>query len=77
MRTFSQRVVETAMMIPRGRVSTYGDIARASGGGGQSARSVTAILAKAYEAGNTKIPAKFGLITNTKQRGWSFIKKKR
>ena len=56
MRTFSQRVVESAMMIPKGRVITYGAIAKACGGGGQAARSITAILAKAYEAGNTKIP---------------------
>ncbi len=56
MKTFSKRVVETTMTIPKGRVSTYGDIARASGGGGQSARSVTAILAKAYGKGETKIP---------------------
>lgn len=48
MKTFSQRVVEAALAIPRGRVTTYGAIAKASGGGGQAARSVTAILGK-YE----------------------------
>ncbi len=56
MKTFSQRVLETALLIPKGKVSTYGAIAKASGGGGQSARSVTSILAKAYEAGNKSIP---------------------
>jgi methylated-DNA-protein-cysteine methyltransferase-like protein len=56
MKTFSERVVEAAMLIPKGRVSTYGAIAKACGGGGQAARSITAILAKAYEAGNNKIP---------------------
>lgn len=68
MKTFSERVVEAAMLIPKGRVSTYGAIAKACGGGparppggsgaggGQAARSITAILAKAYEAGNKKIP---------------------
>ncbi len=56
MKTFSERVVEAAMLIPKGKVSTYGAIAKACGGGGQAARSITVILAKAYEAGNTKIP---------------------
>jgi methylated-DNA-protein-cysteine methyltransferase-like protein len=50
-KTFSERVVELALMIPKGRVTTYGHIARAAGGGGQAARSVTAILGKAYVAG--------------------------
>ena len=56
MQTFSQRVVKAALSIPQGRVSTYGRIARAAGGGGQSARSVTAILGKAYHEGETNIP---------------------
>lgn len=56
MKTFSQRVIEAALAIPKGQVSTYSHIARASGGGGQSARSVTTILAKAYDAGEKKIP---------------------
>ncbi len=56
MKTFSQRVVEAALAIPRGRVTTYGHIARASGGGGQAARSVTSILGKAYDAGEKRIP---------------------
>lgn len=47
-KTFSERVVELALMIPKGKVSTYGHIARAAGGGGQAARSVNQILAK-YE----------------------------
>lgn len=68
MKTFSERVVELALMIPKGKVSTYGHIARAAGGGarqpsravgsglGQAARSVTAILGKAYDRGEKKIP---------------------
>jgi methylated-DNA-protein-cysteine methyltransferase-like protein len=56
MKTFSQRVVELALMVPEGRVTTYGHIARAAGGGGQAARSVTAILGKAFDAGEKKIP---------------------
>ncbi len=43
-------------MIPKGKVTTYGAIARAAGGGGQAARSVTAILGKAYDTGVTQIP---------------------
>lgn len=56
MKTFSQRVVELALMVPSGRVTTYGHIARAAGGGRQASRSVTAILGKAYQNGETKIP---------------------
>ena len=56
MKTFSQRVVEAALAIPKGRVTTYGHIARAAGGGGQASRSVTAILGKAYLSGEKKIP---------------------
>lgn len=56
MKTFSERVVELALMIPKGKVTTYGDIAKAAGGGGQAARSVTAILGKAYDRGEKKIP---------------------
>lgn len=50
MKTFSERVVELALMVPKGRVTTYGHIARAAGGGGQAARSVNQILVK-YEIG--------------------------
>ena len=56
MQTFSSRVVKCALSIPPGRVSTYGAIARAAGGGGMAARSVTAILGKAWEAGEKNIP---------------------
>lgn len=44
--TFSQRVVELALLIPEGRVTTYGDLARAAGGGALAARSITNILSK-------------------------------
>lgn len=43
---FSQRVCELALQIPAGRVTTYGALAKAAGGGGQSARSVSSILSK-------------------------------
>ncbi len=55
-KTFSERVVELALLIPKGKVTTYGHIARAAGGGGQAARSVTAILGKAFDAGAKNIP---------------------
>jgi len=44
--TFSQRVTELALSIPPGRVATYGSLAKAAGGGGQAARSVSSILGK-------------------------------
>ncbi len=56
MTTFSQRVVKLALSIPAGRVSTYGAIARAAGGGGMAAQSITSILGKAWEQGEKKIP---------------------
>jgi len=43
---FSQRIWELAISIPPGRVSTYGNLAKAAGGGGQAARSVAHILSK-------------------------------
>lgn len=43
---FSQRVWELAISIPPGRVSTYGNLAKAAGAGGQAARSVSSILGK-------------------------------
>lgn len=53
---FSEWVVRHALRIPPGRVTTYGRLARAAGGGAMAAQSVTAILAKAYDAGVTEIP---------------------
>ncbi len=43
---FSQRVVELALQIPAGRVTTYGDLARAAGGGAMASRSISSILSK-------------------------------
>ena len=54
--TFSERVVRIALSIPKGKVATYGQIARAAGGGSMASRSVTGILGKAYEAGEKNIP---------------------
>lgn len=46
-REFSQRVYELALSIPEGRVTTYGAIAKAAGGGSMAARSISSILSKA------------------------------
>jgi len=54
--TFSQRVVKIALSIPKGKVTTYGRIARAAGGGGMAAQSITSILGKAYKEGAANIP---------------------
>ncbi|PIR85836.1 DNA methyltransferase [Candidatus Kaiserbacteria bacterium CG10_big_fil_rev_8_21_14_0_10_44_10] len=55
-KTFGERVVELALTIPRGRVSTYGDIARAAGGTPITAQSITGILGKAEQSGVKGIP---------------------
>jgi methylated-DNA-protein-cysteine methyltransferase-like protein len=54
--TFSEKVIAIALLIPAGRVMTYGGIARAAGGGALSAQSITTILGKAYDSGERRIP---------------------
>ncbi len=49
--TFSERVVKIALSIPKGRVTTYGRIAQAAGGGTMSAQIITSVLSKATKAG--------------------------
>ncbi len=56
MKTFSERVVEAALSIPEGRVTTYGRLARACGAGLMASQSITGILAKAYNEGDKSIP---------------------
>ena len=56
MQTFSERVVAAALSVPKGNVTTYGRIARAAGGGGQAARSVSTILGHALACGEHRIP---------------------
>src|SRR5688572_20009007 len=56
MQTFSERVVKIALEIPKGRVTTYGRIARAAGAGPMASQSITAILDKAHKSGVTNIP---------------------
>lgn len=55
-KSFSERVVEIALSIPKGRVTTYGRIARAAGAGPMASQSVINILGKAFMAGNKTIP---------------------
>ena len=54
--TFGERVLDLAISIKPGEVSTYGDIARAAGAGGQAARSVSGILGRYYKKGHKNIP---------------------
>lgn len=54
--TFSDRVLKLALSVPSGRVTTYGDISRAAGGGAMAAQSITSILAKAWDNGEKNIP---------------------
>ena len=68
-KTFSERVVECALSVPTGRVTTYGLIAGAAGGGAMAAQSVTSILARAYKNGQTNIP--FHRIVYAGGRIWS------
>lgn len=55
-RTFSERVVQLARTIPPGRVTTYGDLARAAGAHPMASQSITSILGKAEESGIKDIP---------------------
>ncbi len=55
-KTFSERVLELTLSIPKGKVTTYGNISRAAGGGAMAAQSITSVLSKAYDSGHTNIP---------------------
>ena len=65
---FSRRVVALALSVPEGRVTTYGALARAAGGGAMASQSITGILGRAYDAGETKIP--FHRIVYSDGRVW-------
>ena len=56
MKTFREKVVKLALAIPKGRVTTYGRIAIAAGGGAMASQSITSILGKAWEQVEHKIP---------------------
>ena len=53
---FSEQVVKIALSIPMGRVTTYGRISRAAGGGTMASQSITTILWKAEQRGIKNIP---------------------
>lgn len=54
--SFSNLVVRYAREIPLGKVTTYGALSRAAGGGSMGARSITSVLAKAWNSGVHDIP---------------------
>jgi alkylated DNA nucleotide flippase Atl1 len=56
MKSFSDRVIEAALAIPKGKVTTYGRIARAAGAGGMASQSITGILGKAHTEQGLQIP---------------------
>lgn len=56
MQTFTDRVIKIAQEIPKGRVTTYGRIARAAGAGPMASQSITNILGKAHQKGIKNIP---------------------
>ncbi len=66
--SFSDRVIAIARSIPPGKVTTYGHIARAAGGGNMASQSITTILGKAYNRGVTDIP--FHRIVYANGRVW-------
>ena len=68
MQTFSERVIKIALGIPKGRVTTYGRIARAAGAGPMASQSITNILGKAYMSGIKNIP--FHRIVYSDGRVW-------
>lgn len=75
MRTFSDRVIEAAMAVPSGKVTTYGRLARAAGAGPMASQSITSILAKAYDNGQRNIP--FHRIVYADGRVWIDAKHKK
>ncbi len=52
MKTFSQKVIELAVRIPPGKVTSYGRLAGRAGGGAMSSQSISGILAKAEQSGS-------------------------
>ena len=56
MKSFSDRVIEAVLTIPKGKLTTYGRLARACGGGAMASQSITTILAKAVKEKGVDIP---------------------
>ena len=54
--TFSDRVLEAALSIPKGRVTSYGNIACAAGAHPIAAQSIGTILSRAEKKGAKNIP---------------------
>lgn len=52
MKTFSEKVIELAVKIPKEKITTYGRLARRAGGGAMSSQSISGILGKAERAGH-------------------------
>ena len=75
MKSFSERVIECVKAVPRGRVTTYGRIARAAGSGPMASQSVTGILWKAWQGDKSKIP--FHRIVYADGRVWIDAKHKK
>ncbi|MBP7060388.1 MAG: MGMT family protein [Candidatus Moranbacteria bacterium] len=73
--TFRERVLQLALSIPQGRVTTYGRIARAAGSGPMASQSITSILGKAWEHGEKDIP--FHRIVYADGRIWVDTKHRR
>jgi len=65
---FGRRVVKLALSVPAGRVTTYGALARAAGGGAMASQSITSILGRAYDRGEKNIP--FHRIVYSDGRVW-------
>ncbi len=84
LQNFTERVIKIALEIPKGRVTTYGRIARAAGAGPMAAQSITNILGKAYMSGVKDIPfialyilmEGFGSTINIKRNVLLYIKKR-
>lgn len=54
--SYKEKVINAALMVPKGKVTTYGLINRAAGGHPMMAQSVTKILAGAHFSGIKNIP---------------------
>jgi alkylated DNA nucleotide flippase Atl1 len=66
--SFSSLVVRYAREIPPGKITTYGALSRAAGGGSMGARSITSVLGKAWNNGIHDIP--FHRIVYSDGRVW-------
>lgn len=51
MKTFSEKVIELAVRIPKGKVITYGRLAGRAAGSTMASQSISGILGKAERAG--------------------------